>query len=131
MYEAKEAGRGQFRFASGAAGKSSKQRLEMEALLRRALEKDKFVINFQPQVSTGSAIFGSNRGLVGSEALIRMEDQDERILPPDRFIEIAEDTGLIVPMGEWMLFQACAEAKRWAEAGRPIPVAVERFPKAI
>lgn len=124
MYEAKDAGRGQFRFASGAAGKSSKHRLEMEALLRRALKKDKFVINFQPQVSTGSAIFGSNRGLVGAEALIRMGDKDERILPPDRFIEIAEDTGLIVPMGEWMLFQACAEAKRWAETGRPIPVAV-------
>ncbi len=135
MYEAKERGRGQYRFASGAAGNSSRHRVEMETTLRRALLNDNFVIHFQPQVSAGNAMVGSNQGLIGVEALVRLRTEDGSLALPDTFIEIAEDTGLIIPIGEWVLRRSCIEAKRWSDAGKPIQVSVNvsqrQFEKGI
>jgi EAL domain-containing protein (putative c-di-GMP-specific phosphodiesterase class I) len=124
MYEAKEQGRGQFRFASGEAGKSSKKRVEVETMLRNAMSSDNLLLYYQPQVSAGSASSRSNRGLVGAEALIRLRNASGSIIGPDAFIDVAEETGLIVPIGEWALLTACAEAKRWLDMGKAIPVAV-------
>ncbi|GAB1484673.1 hypothetical protein MASR2M78_34910 [Treponema sp.] len=124
LYEAKEAGRGQYRFASGKAGKSSKRRIETETLLRRGLDEGRFVVHFQPQVSAGSANLGSSSGITGAEALVRLRDAHGRVVPPDDFIEIAEDTGLIIALGGWVLKKACKEANKWLSMGKEIPVAV-------
>lgn len=124
MYEAKEKGRGQLRFASGAAGSTSRRRLEAETLLRRGLERGDFVLQYQPQVSAGGAEVGSSSGLIGAEALVRMKAEDGKIIPPDAFIETAEETGLIVPLGAWVLQEAGKEAARWAAAGTPVIVSV-------
>lgn len=124
MYDAKEQGRGQYRFASGAAGISSRHRIEVEAQIRKALDESRFVLCYQPLVSTGSAEQGKAQGIIGAEALIRIKNPDDTIVPPGQFIEIAEDTGLIIPMGGWALLQACKDARTWAEAGKPIQVSV-------
>ena len=124
MYEAKEGGRGQFRFASGKAGRSSRRRIELESRLRRALEREELLLYYQPQVATGGAVPGSNSGLVGVEALIRWKPDDDTIVTPGEFMDIAETSGLIVPMGEWALHTACRDAKSWVDRGKPIKVSV-------
>jgi diguanylate cyclase (GGDEF)-like protein/PAS domain S-box-containing protein len=124
MYEAKEAGRGQYRFASGKAGRSSRRRLELESRLRRALEREEFFLCYQPQVACGGAVPGSNAGIVGAEALIRWKPDDDTLVTPGEFMDIAETSGLIVPIGEWALYAACRDAKTWADAGKPIKVSV-------
>lgn len=124
MYDAKEHGRGQYRYASGAAGISSRRRIEVEATIRRALDENRFVLCYQPLISTGSAEAGKSKGIIGAEALIRIQNQDGTLIPPGQFIEIAEESGLIIPMGGWALIQACKDAKSWAEAGKPLQVSV-------
>lgn len=129
MYEAKENGRGQFRFASGGAGTTSRRRIEMEARLRKALEEGQFELHYQPQVSAGGAAEGSNAGLVGAEALARLRAEDGSLIGPEFFIETAEETGLIVPLGALVLREACMEAKRWLDSGHAIPVSVNISPR--
>lgn len=124
MYEAKEAGRGQFRFASGKAGHSSRRRVELESRLRQALEREEFFLAYQPQVATGGAKPRSNAGLIGAEALIRWKPVGGPPVHPGEFMDIAETSGLIVPMGEWALRTACVEAKAWADAGKALKVSV-------
>ncbi|MBT0961288.1 EAL domain-containing protein [Denitromonas iodatirespirans] len=111
MYQAKGQGRNTFRFYTAALTEAADQRLAMEGRLRRALNAGEFVLHFQPQfeASTGE--------VVGCEALVRWQDADGRLMPPDRFIPLAEDTGLIVPLGQWVLETACAQAKAWRDAG--------------
>jgi len=124
MYDAKEAGRGQYRFASGKAGRSSRRRMELESRLRRALEREEFFLCYQPQTATGGALPGSNAGLVGVEALIRWKPDRGPLVSPGEFIDIAESSGLIVPMGEWALHTACRDAKAWADRGKPLKISV-------
>jgi len=124
MYDAKGKGRGQFRFASGAAGISSRRRIEVEAAIRKALDENRFILCYQPLISTGSAEAGKSKGIIGAEALIRIQNPDGSLIPPGQFIEIAEESGLIIPMGGWALTQACKDARTWAEAGKPIQVSV-------
>ncbi|MCA1949698.1 MAG: diguanylate cyclase, partial [Treponema sp.] len=124
MYDAKEQGRGQYRFASGAAGLSSRHRIEVEASIRKAMDENRFVLCYQPLVSSGSAEAGKPKGIIGAEALIRIKNPDESIIPPGQFIEVAEETGLIIPMGGWALKQACKDAKEWELSGKPIQVSV-------
>ena len=124
MYDAKEQGRGQYRFASGAAGISSRHRIEVEATIRKALDENRFILCYQPLISTGSAKPGTSKGIIGAEALIRIQNPDGSHIQPGHFIEIAEESGLIIPMGGWALTQACRDAKTWAEAGKPIQVSV-------
>lgn len=124
MYEAKEHGRGQLRFASGESGVSSLRRLETETRMRKGIERNEFFLHFQPQVSAGGAEFGKATGIIGAEALIRWKPAGEKTVPPDSFIDVAEETGLIVQMGAFVLKKACEEAKRWNDSGYPLQISV-------
>ncbi len=119
MYCAKEDGRNSFRFFTKDMNSQVMERLTLEHNLREALDKEELFLMYQPQthVPTGR--------IIGMEALIRWKHPTLGLVPPDRFIRIAENCGLILPIGEWVLKTACAAAKKWQEQGLPgIPVAV-------
>ena len=119
MYRAKEVGRNNYQFFTQEMNDRVFERLSMENNLRRAIEREEFVLHYQPQVDikTGK--------IIGTEALIRWQHPDMGLVPPGRFIHIAEDSGLIVPIGEWVLRTACRQNREWQIAGlQAIPVAV-------
>jgi len=113
MYQAKESGRQAFRFFTPAMNTRAVERQSIEASLRRALERDEFMLHYQPKIclKTGA--------IVGAEALIRWAHPVRGMVPPAQFIPIAEDCGLIVPIGKWVMRQACEQARIWVDAGYP------------
>ncbi len=111
MYRAKELGRNRFQFYSPEMNARTVERLEMEARLRRALELGELELHYQPQVELEEG------RVVAAEALIRWRHPEWGLVPPGSFIPLAEETGLIVPMGEWVIDNACAQLKAWREGG--------------
>lgn len=124
LFIAKEEGKGLYRYASGEMELVNRSRLAIESRMHRALERNEFVIHYQPQVSVEQATPGMHAGLTGCEALIRWQQDTDTMVSPGEFLPVAEDTGFIAPLGDWVLLQACRDAKRWEEAGHPVPVAV-------
>jgi diguanylate cyclase (GGDEF)-like protein/PAS domain S-box-containing protein len=119
MYSAKEAGRNTYRFASGETESSNRERLELDLGLRRALERSELLLYYQPIVEA------SGEKLVGAEALLRWRrpDSPEPCLP-ERTIALAEESGLILKIGDFVMREACARAASWRAAGRPLRVGV-------
>ncbi len=122
MYKAKTAGRNAIAYFEPTMQIAVQERFRMESDLRAAVEHGDFEMFLQPQVDTGGL-------LVGAEALIRWRNRNGGLISPDAFIPLAEETGLIVPMGEWMMAQACAAIARLSRAGREIRIAVNVSPR--
>jgi diguanylate cyclase (GGDEF)-like protein/PAS domain S-box-containing protein len=124
MYHAKQEGRNNYQFYSESIHGKSPEQLSLEGKLRRAVERQEFVLMYQPQVNIASG------RVVAAESLLRWQSPDLGLVPPDRFIPLAEETGLIVPIGEWVLQTACAQNKAWQEAGLPpIVISVNLSPR--
>ncbi|MDO6387351.1 EAL domain-containing protein [Uliginosibacterium sp. 31-12] len=111
MYHAKESGRNTYRFFTETMNANALERLQVESQLRGALERRELVLHFQPQVDLASG------AIVGAEALLRWESAALGFVPPGRFIPIAEESGLIVPIGRWVLREACSLARGWYSRG--------------
>ncbi len=114
MYQAKENGRQSYQFFKTAMNVRAVERQSIEESLRRALERQEFVLHYQPKVNlrTGE--------ITGAEALIRWIHPIRGVVSPAQFIPIAEDCGLILPIGNWVLREACKQARAWVEAGLPL-----------
>jgi diguanylate cyclase (GGDEF)-like protein/PAS domain S-box-containing protein len=119
MYRAKDLGRNSFQFYAPDMNSRMSERLEMERGLRRALQENQFELHYQPKVELKSG------ALIGAEALIRWRHPTNGLISPTQFIPLAEETGLISPIGAWVIATACEQIQAWRDAGLPeITVAV-------
>lgn len=114
MYNAKEAGKNVYSHYSSALNKSAKLRLNMENKLRKAVDNGDFILHYQPQIN-----LHTNK-INGVEALIRWNDPEQGMIPPNDFISIAEENGLIQNITEWVLYESCKQNKAWQDADLPL-----------
>jgi diguanylate cyclase (GGDEF)-like protein/PAS domain S-box-containing protein len=119
MYHAKAAGRNNYQFFAADMNQQATERLDIERKLRHAISRNELALVYQPQ-------FGSDgKHPTGVEALLRWHHPSDGMIPPDRFIPVAEETGMIVEIGDWVMHTACREMKHWIDSGlKPVRVAV-------
>jgi diguanylate cyclase (GGDEF)-like protein/PAS domain S-box-containing protein len=123
MYHAKASGRNTHHFYEHHMNRLAKERQTLETGLRRAIEREEFLLHYQPKVNLQSG------KITGAEALIRWRHPDHGVVPAAPFIRVAEHSGLIVPIGKWVLREACRQARAWLDVGLPaIPIAVNASP---
>ena len=115
MYQAKARGRNGYQFYAPSMTGEGVERLRLEAMLRRSIEKNEIFLNYQPQVEIDTG------RLIGVEALVRWHNPELGLVPPVRFIPVAEDTGFINQLGQWVLDESCRQMVRWQEAGLYVP----------
>jgi len=119
MYSAKRLGGNVFSYFSSAMSKNAEEKMLITNALRKAIEKDEFILHYHPIIDLSTGM------IAGAEALLRWRHPDQGMLAPLNFIPIAESSGLIVPIGEWVLKTACQQKKKWQDAGFPaVSVAV-------
>ncbi len=123
MYRAKEEGKNKYQLFTKAMNAAVVHRLSLENNLRKALERDEFLVYYQPKVAPAT------RQITGMEALIRWKTRDGRLVSPLDFIPLAEETGLIVPIGEYVLRQACLDTRGWLGERKDLTVAVNLSPR--
>jgi diguanylate cyclase (GGDEF)-like protein len=115
MYQAKESGRGSFKFFRPEMNVRSVERQSIEEDLQGALDREEFTLHYQPKINLKTG------AVSGAEALIRWRSSTRGSIPPVRFIPVAEDSGLILPIGAWVLREACAQQRAWVDAGLLVP----------
>jgi diguanylate cyclase (GGDEF)-like protein/PAS domain S-box-containing protein len=115
MYQAKARGRNGYQFYAPSMTGEGVERLRLEAMLRRSIEKGEIFLHYQPQVEIDTG------RLIGVEALVRWDNPELGLVPPTRFIALAEDTGFINQLGKWVLYESCRQMMRWQEAGLFVP----------
>ncbi|MAD00303.1 GGDEF domain-containing protein [Pseudomonas abyssi] len=125
MYHAKEQGRNRWTFYSSSLSQAATERLDLEHDLRAALTAHQFELYYQPKVAA------SDGRITGVEALIRWNRPNHGLIPPDRFIPLAEQLGLIVEMGDWVIEQACRQMAAWARDGMLVSIAVNLSPAQL
>ncbi|MBT8438985.1 MAG: EAL domain-containing protein, partial [Gammaproteobacteria bacterium] len=114
MYHAKESGKNAYQYFEDSMNTAAQERAKLENRLRIALEQNQFELFYQPQ------IHGVTREIIGLEALLRWRHPEDGLIPPNDFIPLAEKSGLILPIGEWVIHEACRQARAWQKAGYPL-----------
>jgi diguanylate cyclase (GGDEF)-like protein/PAS domain S-box-containing protein len=123
LYQAKDVGRGCFAYFSEDLTIATRERIELETRLRKAISQQELRVFYQPQVDMRTGL------IVGAEALVRWQDPINGLIPPIHFIPVAEETGLIIAIGEWVLRETCKQGRQWLDAGfLPITLAVNVSP---